>query len=413
MNQIRILLLCLVSLYSINLYAAAGDADFKQGMTAFKKGDYKSALTAFKKAEQAGMHSAALDYNLGVVYYKTGNLTQAKRYFTGLQHDKKLSQLADYNLGLIAQRQGNKQLALDHYRLALKGGDRDIRQLARYRISKLETTAGAQAWYGLASLALGYDDNVTLIPTGSPTLTSDNYVEGFAYASYLVNQQLSLNVSYDWLNYSTADVADFSQLVAGGDYQWQFTHWELKPGLRYSQSTLNSASYQNILDLRFSATRKLSASKELALRYRYNDIQSLNSLYDYLEGTRQQFRADYKLAMHNTDWRLRYQLELNDRLNLPAANYSPTRHTIQLRLRHDLSTHWRLEGRAEYRNSRYDEAAGIRREDDRYRLRAAARYRYTRNWDVRLRYTYTDNASNLANESYTRNDIQAMLNYSF
>ncbi len=412
MNQCRILLLVLAALYSINLYAA-GDTEFKQGLMAFRKGDYSSALKAFKKAEQAGLRSAALDYNLGVVYYKLGNLIQSKRYFNRLRHDKKLSQLADYNLGLIAEQQDNRQLAIRYYRLSLKGSDRDIRQLARYRISKLKAPADLQTWYGVASLSLGHDDNVTLIPTGSPTLTSDNYLEAFVYANYLADQQLSFNIFYDRLDYSTVDIADFSLLSAGADYQLQYAKWELTPGIRYSQSTLNSSSYQNIIDLRFSAARKLSDTKELALRYRYNDIKSQNSLYDYLEGTRQQFRADYDLTMNDTDLRLRYQLEINDRRDLPTTNYSPTRHTLQLRLKHDLNKEWQLEGRVEYRNSRYDEAAGIRREDDRYRLRAGARYLYRRDWDVRLRYTYTDNQSNIPGEAYTRNDIQATLNYSF
>lgn len=347
------------------------------------------------------------------MHYKLGNLTQSRRYFNRLRHDKKLSQLADYNLGLIAEQQDNRQLAIRYYRLSLKGSDRDIRQLARYRISKLKVPADLQTWYGVASLSLGHDDNVTLIPTGSPTLTSDNYLEAFVYADYLVNQELSFNIFYDRLDYSTVDIADFSLLSAGADYQLQYGKWELTPGMRYSQSTLNNTSYQNIIDLRFSAARKLSDTKELALRYRYNDIKSQNSLYDYLEGTRQQLRADYDLTMNDTDLRLRYQLEINDRRNLPTANYSPTRHTLQLGLKHDLNKEWQLEGRVEYRNSRYDEAAGIRREDDRYRLRVAARYLYRRDWDVRLRYTYTDNQSNIPGEAYTRNDIQAMLNYSF
>ncbi|MGD8925259.1 MAG: outer membrane beta-barrel protein [Thioalkalispiraceae bacterium] len=413
MKYIALLLPLLAALYTTEVHAAAGDTQFKQGLTAFKKGDYNKALTAFKKAEQAGMRSAALNYNLGVVYYKTGKLEQAKTYFTRLRKNRKLAQVANYNLGLIAEREDNNSIALQHYRIALKGSDKDIQELANYRISKLKQRAKVNVWYGMASLVLGHDDNVTLIPNDSPTQMSDNYLEAFAYASYIVNQQLSFNVSYDWLNYNDVDVADFSQLMGGVDYRLQYGQWQLIPGLRYSQSTLNSSSYQHIIDLRLTGRQQLSRDRKVTLRYRYNDIQSQNALYDYLEGTRQQFRADYDLGFNLHDLRLRYQLELNDRQNLPTANYSPTRHTLQARMKYRLNTQWRLEGTAEYRNSRYGDAAGTSREDDRYRLRAGANYLYNREWDVRLRYTYTDNQSTLATESYTRNDIQAQVNYSF
>jgi len=398
MKFIALILPLLAVLYTTNLYAAAGDTDFKQG---------------FRKAEQAGMRSAALDYNLGVVYYKTENYEQARRYFQRLQQNRKLAQLANYNLGLIAAAQGNKNQALEYYRTALKGDDKDITELARYQISKMKERATVNAWYGIASLTWGHDDNVTLIPEGSPTQMSDSYLEAFAYASYVVNEKLSFNLSYDWLDYSEVDISDFTQLTGGVDYRIQFAKWQLIPGLRYSQSTLDSNDYQDIVDFRLTAKQKWANDKELVLRYRYNDIQSKNSLYDYLEGTRQQFRVDYKLDYQVHDVRLRYQLELNDRQNLPTANYSPTRNTLEARIKYRLNPSWRLEGTAEYRNSQYDEAAGITREDDRYRLRAGINYLFNRDWDARLRYTYTDNQSNLAAETYTRNDIQATVNYNF
>ena len=90
--------------YSSNTFAAAGDADFDQGMAAFKKGDYESALQAFRAAGQKGLRSVELNYNLGVVNYKLGNLERAKLYFTRLRKFPRLSQLASYNLGLIAER---------------------------------------------------------------------------------------------------------------------------------------------------------------------------------------------------------------------------------------------------------------------------------------------------------------------
>ena len=413
MKSIAFILPLLAVFFATELYAATGDTEFKQGMKAFRKGDYNSALNAFSKAEQAGMRSPALDYNLGVVYFKTGNLNKAKDYFNRLQQHRKLAQLANYNLGLIAAKQDNKNQALEHYRIALKGSDKDVRQLARYQITRLKQRAKVNAFYGIASLTTGYDDNVTLIPNDSPTQMSDSYVEVFAYASYLMNEQLSFNLSYDNLNYADVDVADFTQLMGGADYRIQFTIWQLIPGLRYSQSKLNGSSYQNIVDWRLTAKYQAANDNKLTLRYRYNDIKSQNALYDYLEGTRQQFRADYEIRSSAADLRLRYQLELNDRQNLPTANYSPTRNTVEARLRYRLNTQWRLEGTAEYRNSQYDEAAGITREDDRYRLRAGVNYLFNREWDARLRYTYTDNESNLAGETYTRNDIQATVNYNF
>lgn len=403
----------LAVLYTSESYAASGDKEFEQGLKAFKKGDFNSALAAFRNAEQKGLRTSALDYNLGVVNYKLGKLDQAAEYFSRLTGDRKLAQLAHYNLGLIAERQDNKTAALENYRKSRKGSDKDIMLLSEYRMSKLSGSGSVSSWYGLVSVAVGYDDNVNLISNNSPTQTSDTYTEIFAYASYLVNQQLSFVVTYDGVDYMDVDIADFSQLSGGTDYRLQLGGWQLIPGLRYARSTLNSNDYQNIIDLRFVAKKELSRDSKLTLRSRYSDIQSRNSLYDYLEGSRIQLRADYETKVDAVTWRMRYQLELNDRQNLSTANYSPTRNTFELRAKYRLNPQWRLDGSAEFRNSQYDAAAGITREDDRLRLRTAANYFLNRDWDIQLRYTFTDNESNLAGESYTRNELQSSINYSF
>jgi hypothetical protein len=66
-----------------------------------------------------------------------------------------------------------------------------------------------------------------------------------------------------------------------------------------------------------------------------------------------------------------------------------------------------------WRDSQYAEAAGITREDKRYQVKVAADTRLAKSWHAGLRYSYTDNQSNLAAETYTRNDAQIYTDWRF
>ena len=200
---------------------------------------------------------------------------------------------------------------------------------------------------------------------------------------------------------------------AGFDYSIKTIDWKIIPAINIIQSTLNSSSYQSVLDLKVSANKKLSQSSRIALRYRYSNISSQNVLYDYLQGSRHQMRAEYKNKTELGKLRLRYQLELNNRENTLSTNYSPTRHEFRARLKQTLKNNWGMSEEINYRLSNYDAASGITREDSRLRLQFSARKKVKKNIHTGVRYTYTRNNSNIVSEEYTKNNIQVFADWKF
>ncbi|MEJ2390497.1 MAG: tetratricopeptide repeat protein [Gammaproteobacteria bacterium] len=405
----RVFLLVLGFLTIAPSYAAAGDADFQAGIAAFRSGNYNQAIIAFERARRKGKHSSDLYYNLGVSYYKSGQYQNSETAFRKLLNDKNFRQLAAYNLGLVALAQKRKEDAITWFRKAAASHDnKKVTALARHMLDKYAPRKSAHHINGLLSLGYGHNSNVTLVSTGSPTQQGDNYAQLFGFISLPAGRVL-INASLFVLNYQTVNSADFSQLSAGVIYPLTHHKWLLLPGLSLNKDKLDHSDFITVTNLQLTASRPLFAKSKLKLRYRYSDISADAASYTYLQGSRQQFRVQ---ATRPTPWgrlRVRYELELNNRRNLSTANYSPTRHTLLARLRQLHDHGWRTQETVSWRQSHYGAVAGVSRDDNRYELVLSADTRFGTSWRGGVRYTYSDNQSNLANETYTRNDLQAYL----
>lgn len=394
-------------------YAATGDREFNSGITAFKAGHYRQAITAFERARREGKHSSALFYNLGVSYFKNGQYDKSAQSFRRLLENKQFRQLAQYNLGLVALAQHRKQAAISWFRKAAdRHGNRKITVLANRMLDKYAPRRTGLRLNGLLSLGYGHDSNVTLASTGSPTQQSDNYTQLFGFVSIPLGP-VTVNASLFRQDYQKVNSADFMQLSAGVLYPLKARGWRLIPGLYLAKDELNSSAFLTITDLRFSAYKPLAAHTELQLRYRYSDISADSASYNYLQGSRQQFRVQRTSLTNMGQLRLRYELELNDRQNLSTANFSPTRNTLLARLKQRLAHGWQAKEELSWRDSHYGAAAGVTRDDKRYQINLSADTRLGRNWRGGFSYDYTDNRSNLASETYTRNDVQAYINWLF
>ena len=408
----RAILLTIAFVLASPTMAAPGDREFKQGITAFKAGQYDKAITFFKQAGQKGKKSSALTYNLGVCYYKTRQYDRAQHSFSQLLGDQQFRQLAQYNLGLVSLAQKRKQTAIDWFsRAADKHGDRKLTALANHMLDKYAPHKAKRRLSGLLSLGYGHDSNVTLASTGSPTQLSDNYVQLFGFVSVPVGP-VTVNASLFRQDFQTVNSADFTQISAGVLYPVNTSGWTFTPSLYLAKDTLNSTDFLTITDVRLEASKSLAAHSNLLLRYRYSDIGADSAAYNYLQGSRQQIRVQHTSLTGFGQLRLRYELELNDRQDLSTASYSPTRHTLLVLLKQRVGN-WQLKEQASWRNSHYSEAAGITRDDKRLQLYLSADTRFAKDWRVGARYDYTDNNSNLAGQSYTRNNVQAYLNYLF
>ncbi len=399
--------------------AATPPASFQRGITAFAKKDYQTALKEFRTAEKAGFRTTQLYYNLGVTSYHLKNYPESERYFLLVEKNARMQQIARYNLGLVAWRTGDLNEAIGWFEKATaQGKDKKIRALSEHMLARLKQAQQAKqsrhrSLDAGASLAVGYDDNVFLRAADIASTQSDNYLDAFAWFDVALNRNWGVNGDVSVLDYQDIDLADYDEISGGVTYQTRTQNWRLKPELKVTQSTLGSNDYQRVTDIRFTGHRPLADQATLTLRYRYSDINSLNAFYDYLEGWRQRFRVDYHKRVSAGWLRLRYQLEFNDRQDLPNISYSPTRNSFRVRLRTPWKNNWETEAALRYRNSDYPSKGGVSRNDDRWRVRLVGLKRLSKMLEAGVRYTYTDNDSNVAIRTYERNDIQAFVDLRF
>jgi len=412
-----ILLTFLVFSLSIPLsYASeAGVADFNSGVQSFKQKKYQSALKYFIQASKAGMKKSSLNYNIGVSYYKLKKYKKSEVYFKLLANDKSFRQIAYYNLGLIAEKRNQKNTAIKRYTEATKYSEnKKITLLANKQLDRLLNRSNYRSQTEASiSFALGSDDNITNATINSPSNKSDSYQEIYANFTTPLNRNTNFKGSLLWLNYNTVSTENFMFYTAALDYTVNTKSWKIIPEISLLQSTLNSSAYQNIFNFKTTGKHNLDNNTALWLSYRYSNIQSQNTAYNYLQGSRHQLRVDYKKRINKARLRFRYQLESNQRQNSATANYSPTRHTFRIRYQHKLANNWKLYEEAGYRISQYGAAAGLTRNDQRLRLRLAASKKLSKEWQGGIRYSYTKNSSNLASVAYNRNNIQIFSNWDF
>lgn len=393
-----------------------GGVDFEKGVSHFKNKNYQFALFYFNKASNAGMTTAILHFNLGVTYYKLKKYNDAEKSFRLITKDKKLQQIAFYNLGLVAEKQHKKNNAIDWYNKTVSVKNNNITQLANARLNKLLNRKNTPKSKIIASInvALGYNDNIATAASGTPLDKGDNYLEAFAYAHIPLSKQTKMKANLYKLKYSTISSEDFSFLSLGVEHSIQTKSWNIIPEFAYLKSRLNNAAYQTVIDLKVNGQYRFKDKSRLRLRYRFNDINSETIRYSYLDGQRHQFRVDYKKKLKLGRLRLRYQLETNDRKNSIFRNYSPTRHTFRTRLRHKLKNNWSLSEEIGLRSSLYKSSAtGFIRDDTRLRIKFVGTKKINNNWYSGIRYSYTNNNSNIAGESYIQNNIQIFADWIF
>ena len=410
-------LILLTFMFHPSSYAAEkGLLEFNKGVSFFKKKKYKSALLYFKKAHKKGMNKNTLRFNLAVTYYKLKKYNQAIKNFNILTKDKKFQQISFHNLGLIAEKRKKKKTAVQWYKKSVNSNTSlKITRLSNIQLNKLlnRKLVKKKKISTYLSLAFGNNDNITNAASNSPSNKSDTYLELFAFISVPINSKISFKGTLYDNSYSTLSTEDFSFYSAGLDYLVKTKNWRLTPEINLTRNTLNGIAYQNLVNYKLTAKRKFDANSSLSMRFRYSDINSKNTAYDYLKGDRLQFRVDYKRKIKLGKLRWRYQLETNNREDKLTKNYSPTRHTIRARLKHKVSNGWELSEDLAYRISTYESVAGVTREDTRLLLRLSASKKINKEWSAGMRYSHTNNNSNLASEDYSRNNIQIFSNWNF
>jgi tetratricopeptide (TPR) repeat protein len=399
----------LLLVYTMQSHAADQNS-FTDGMNSFKSGDYRAAVEAFEQTRQQKKISAALYYNLASSYYKLGNYEKAQHYFRLVSKYPKMKSLAEYNLGLIALKQGDSKAADTWFKSVINiSSDSKLVALARRQLGRIRFRPEFKKWTSFLRGGLGYDDNINIAPIDTALEQSDSFYDLFASVDYKLKGSRRdgwmAGASFYSINYFDSSNYDEAQYGAGLKKIDTFGLWSTRLSARLDKLTYAGDDYQTIVGVRASAKRRLSRMERLQLRYRYEDIGSDNVLYDYLDGWRQQVRAEYRYYGKADNKRLYYELELNDRQDTVNASYSPIRHTIRAVYTQKLDKKTRWSGDIAYRSSAYDypTTSPLNRDDTRWRAGAQMDYRLSKTLKFQGQLVHTSNDSSLPQFDYTRN----------
>ncbi|MBI1195167.1 MAG: tetratricopeptide repeat protein [Gammaproteobacteria bacterium] len=396
---------------------------YSDGTRAFKAGKYESALKAFLEAQRQGYKSGELFYNLGASLFKLGRYEEAQTAFDKAADYPETRELSLFNMGLVADKLGDRKGAIDRFMQVLdETDDERLTRLAGTALSRLQDTTvqNKHAWFGLVSLDVGYDDNVTLLPDTLLVASSqqnDLFVDAYAYANRQLSgdekQGLSFDTSLFLQKYQQLTRYDLADVNAGLGYQSDFsTAWRSDSGAHFDLSFLDGSAFMATTSLSTSARRSISEVGFAKLGYELARVHSMDPAYNYLTGWRHRFeiRPYWRAANGRLD--LSYRLEWNDRRDrrdVLFSSYSPVRQRLRVKGRIDIGEHLGLTADLRYRYSRYREpdeiSAGVfkRREESRYKASLILSRRYSNGKELSAEYDYTRNKSNISHYTYTGN----------
>lgn len=389
--------------------AEPGAQQLAAGIAQFKQSDYESALIQLEAAQRLGNRQPQLFYNLGVTHYKLKMYRQAIADFEQVRSTE-LAAPAKLNIGLCWEALGDERKAQSAFRAARTGDNDKVAYLAGQKLG-LKPLGDERAqggfslddlkWDVYANIAGGYDDNVNLVAQDAPSQQADSFTQSYLSARVGLGNSARIYASLFDIDYADVDIQDFRIGKVGVDYPLRAADWYLLPSVDIFQSTLMGDDYQDGFNFKLKA-RRYFGNNAFTTSYRYSDFDASEPLFEPTAGNRHRLRFEYKMPTALGELRGRYQYESNDRNDSARRSHSPERHGLALRYKNSWNA---LQGYVDldWRNSDYGTVAAVTREDRRLRSTLGASYRLTANWNLGLKYQYTDNDSNQAEERYTRN----------
>lgn len=394
---------------------------FDAGVAQYRKAQYAAALQSFQRAEAAGMQGPNLRFNLGLAYYKLGRDAEARAQFEALRSTPDYAPMADYHLGLIAARGGDRDGALLLLRRAeAHAATPQLRALARSTIARLSNTSAQASSAIYISAGGGYDSNPVLLADDT---NATNGEDGDAYAELLgvLSVPLVTGASGNLLGEGSLyareyqDVSDFSQQAGqlGLRYQRDAGKWQMAVIGQGEASFVGGDSFQNAGSVGIEWLR-FGSRANAKIQLQSSRIAGGDG-YEYLDGWRHRFAAEYAPRLASGRLRLGYDLEYNDRDDLTDGteffSRSPLRNRVSARWSAPISDRWSLELGARYRNSRYADPDRFldnatlrekRRSEQLGEGMLGLRYRLGQDWSLLTQYQYQHNHSNFDSYSYER-----------
>lgn len=404
----------------------------KQAASDFKQGDFKSAKQFYKSALEIALRDgekvSAIYYNLGSVCYRLQQYDESRSYFKQLTDHNKLDAIAYYNLALIENKLSHKQSAIDYfYKSKQRTTDEKLSGLIDNQLLKLSNqkpdvtiTKTVKDWNAFLYVSQGYDSNVTFSPLEVGSEQSGNFLQAIglfdkriAGEGYGVKKSALLVTSTIFIsNYYSTSFNDYNLFDIGLRYLYPVDKWRNRVDLNLKKSTYGDRDYQKIVAATFQTKRKLVNNDVIRFRYRYEDIESLEQIYDYLTGNKQRASMAYQFRWPKDSLLLWYELEMNQRNNTIRSNFSPTRNTLRLRYQKNLNKRSQAYLELAARSSDYEPTATQDREDERGRFLLAYRNQFVPDWQVEARWSFTDNRSTEPVYSYRRHIVLLTLRMS-
>jgi hypothetical protein len=398
---------------------------FNTGKQLFAAGQYADAKAAFDHVlasqQEQGAVSPAVHYNLGSICYRLEDYVCARKHFQRLTRTDSYAALAYYNLALVENRDDNPEAAVDALQSSRAATtDPKLIALVNKQLAKLRkseprrtTTTTVKDWHSFVYLRHGYDSNIRFAPLEVASNESGDFLQFIGTidkrivgeGSTTKQPGLFVNAVLFATNYYSTDFNDFSLLNAGLRYDHPLQGWRNRIAANYTTSTYGKEDYLESASLTLQTRKTLANDDEFQLRYRYEDIDSLRPVYDYLRGSRQRLRAGYQLTWPQDIVQLWYELELNDRQNTASRNYSPTRHTLRLRYETMLDSRNRLYGEYAFRDSDYEPTLTQDRQDERSLLTLAYVNDFAHSWQAEARWRFFTNRSTDNVYSYDRHIV--------
>jgi tetratricopeptide (TPR) repeat protein len=423
------LLICLALVaVSANVLARSADDAFAAGLAAARAGFFQEAADHFDAAQRAGLSTPALTFNMGVVNYRLNRLDDAAAAFRALTADPDWGALAHYHLGLTEQRRGNSTAARGHFRDAQALTDSPkLKALADHRLRALlaapapQPSPGLRRWFGIGSVAAGYDDNVLLADEqfiGAVSDEADAFGEVLAAARRAVGAPgsgLAVDISAYYRFHGDLDDFNFGALSAGLSWRRPMGDWVFSTGLTGTAQFAGGDSYANVVSHRLQLDRAFDTlSWRLRNELSYHDGASD---FDFITGWRNRTRLELGNRIDRLQLKLGYEFEINNRDDLESgetfSSYSPRAHRVYAGGGYDVGQRLGLELEGALRLSDYRDAnrfldgdgnlLEVARDQDVLSLRLRLDYRVTDRWRVWSQYQHTSSDSDLPRYDYTGN----------
>ena len=407
--------------------------EFRLGSQQYNQGEYAQAKVHFElalnQAQRQGKPTNTIYYNLGSVCYQLVQYDESKLYFEKLLDDNKLKAVAYYNLALIENKKGNKKSTMDYLHQSKNASsDPKLAKLVDQQLLKISNqepqrtkTVTYKDWNAYLYLSPGYDSNIKLVPAEVASNESGSFLQFYGLFDKRIagkgygkkDPALLITSSVFLSNYFSTDFNDYNIFDIGLRYLFPVNKWRNSIEFNIKKSTYGHRDYQQSYAATFKTRRRFSDGNTLRLRYRYEQLNSLDPLFDYLEGYRQRLRLGYQFKWPSDVVDLWYELELNDRQNTANLNYSPTRNTFRMRYEKKINATNKVYGELEYRHSDYDATPVQDRLDKRSGYLLAYVNDVARDWQLLARWGFRSNNSTESVFSYDRHVVLLTLRKSF